>query len=1458
MRVGGNRIAVFVCAFVFALLGVVHDGQAAEAAPNAAKPEAVPDPLKPWVGWVLNGKEQALCPLVHGSTEARRCLWSGRLALEVDEKGATFSQSFALDAKGFAPLPGNGVRFPLDTKVDGKAASVVLRGDVPVVQVEPGEHVVSGRFLWDSAPEELAVPLETGLLSLVLRGQAVPVPRRDEKGTLYLARQSTNEEGERLEIVVHRMLSDDVPAVLTTRIELNVSGKGREVLLGRALPDGFTPLSLETPLPVRVEPDGHLRAQLRPGSYSIVLTARSQGPVQAIKRPAPDGPWREGEEVWVFEARPNLRVVTVEGANAIDPQQTSLPAAWKRLPAYPMKVGDTLRLVESRRGDADPAPDSLTLTRRLWLDFDGTGYTATDVIDGNLSRASRLEAEPPMRLGRASVAGRDQFLTKEPGGKGVGIEVRPGTIHLAADSRIEGDVRSLGAVGWEHDFHKVSATLHLPPGWSLVAASGADDVPESWVRHWSLFELFFAIILALACGRLFGIRWGIVTLVLFALTFPEASAPKWWWLFIVVPEAIHRLVPEGGWKRAFNYMRYASFVVLCVIAIPFAVVHVRQGMFPVLALNESSRDGGDGLPNLLMRKAAESPATEAAPEPAAPPPAQTATVGGVPPDEGAQDADKAKDKEKTIGQLAQNRPDRAGKVDDLLPRSSPSSTSSYDGKKAGDLRQYNAEEYDPRAIVQTGPGLPTWQWNPVHLNFSGPVQHGQSIHLFLLSPLHNVLLAFLRIALLTLVVLRVFPGGFDRLRRFVRGARPPVAAAAAALAIVFALRGTARADVPNDAVLKELGDRLTKTPACAPVCADASRLAITARGRELRLRMSIDALARVAVPIPGGPNAWLPDSVRVDGKLTGHLATDGGKLWIALEPGSHDVILEGPLPESGAVQLPLPLRPHRTEVSAEGWSVAGVHENGIADDVLQISRIEPVKPGEQKLTAGTLPPLVRVDRTIKVGLSWQVETRVVRIGQTGSAIVVRVPLLAGESVTTADVRTSSGAVDLNLPPNAREAAWTSVLVQRSPLALVAPSDPAIVEVWRVDLGPLWHADYKGLPKAHAEPGAAAIPEWHPWPAEKLDVELTKPEGAEGQSFTFDNVHYTVRPGLRATDATLEMTVRASRGIEHVVLLPEGSIVESLKKQGVSQPFRQDGRKVTLTFAPGAESIALQFRLPQAIEAFYRAPSIDLGAPSVNVRVTVVQGDRWLLWLGGPRVGPVVLFWSLLVVLAIVATALSRARRVPLRLVSWLLLLVGLSQIHVVFGAIFVLWLLALAYRESHPEVPGGDAVFNLRQIALVPLTLAALSVLVAAVHQGLLGAPSMQVQGNGAPYEPLTWFTDRSGAVPAMPLVVNVPLFVYRLAMLAWALWVALALLRWLKWGFRAFGTGGLWKKSVPRRVETPYRGPYPYPAGAVPPGYPPQPYAPAPAPAPAPEAAAPPAPEPSPSPPSPKDPNEK
>jgi hypothetical protein len=237
---------------------------------------------------------------------------------------------------------------------------------------------------------------------------------------------------------------------------------------------------------------------------------------------------------------------------------------------------------------------------------------------------------------------------------------------------------------------------------------------------------------------------------------------------------------------------------------------------------------------------------------------------------------------------------------------------------------------------------------------------------------------------------------------------------------------------------------------------------------------------------------------------------------------------------------------------------------------------------------------------------------------------------------------------------------------------------------------------------------------------------------------------------------------------------------------------------------------------------FRTPSVDLGAASVNANTTITMPpERWVLALRGPHLGPVVLFWSLLAVVLAVAGAIGAMRRTPLGIWQWMLLSVGLSQVHVVAAACVVGWLHLLAWRE---KTDLGRTAFNLRQLAIVFGTGVAFVVLLAAVHQGLLGYPDMQVSGNHSSATDLNWFTDRSEPVLASPLVVSAPMFVYRVAMLAWALWLALSVVRWLRWGFGAFASGGFWRRRpAPAPVPmSPHRMPgMPFPppeGGAAPP----------------------------------------
>jgi hypothetical protein len=169
-----------------------------------------------------------------------------------------------------------------------------------------------------------------------------------------------------------------------------------------------------------------------------------------------------------------------------------------------------------------------------------------------------------------------------------------------------------------------------------------------------------------------------------------------------------------------------------------------------------------------------------------------------------------------------------------------------------------------------------------------------------------------------------------------------------------------------------------------------------------------------------------------------------------------------------------------------------------------------------------------------------------------------------------------------------------------------------------------------------------------------------------------------------------------------------------------------------------------------------------------------------------------------------ALVLSLVPRSPLRLVEWMLLSVGLTQVPLPAALVVVLWLFLLSVRGRAGPLP--PAVFNLLQVVLIGLTFLSLGVFVAVVAEGLLGHPEMFIRGNGSSRTILRWYEARCGTALPQPGCFSISIWWYRLAMLLWALWLAAALLRWLRWAWTCFSDGGFFRKSArpPRKAAGP------------------------------------------------------
>ncbi|GAA3698198.1 hypothetical protein GCM10022421_00560 [Oceanisphaera sediminis] len=1328
----------------------------------ALSPEQVPTPLQPWVDWVLHGEEQRHCPFLYNQGASHHCAWPSRLTLDLGDNGGRFSQQWQLYREDWVTLPGDQRHWPRQITVNGKPVAVSANQGNPSIRLPAGNHRIEGQWQWQRLPKHLTLNPDTGLLALTINEKPIAETDLDNNGRLWLGKRQADGDkppsgGDALALQVYRQVEDNIPLQVTTLVNLEVAGEQRELLLGPVLLDEQIPLLLNSPLPARLEPDGRLRVQVRPGRWSIRLVSRHPNNVSNLTLATVPAPWPK-QEVWVFKAMNQLRLVEVENLVSIDPQQTSLPREWQRLPAYRINQGDRMQLREIRRGDREPEPDRLSLQRRMWLDFDGGGYTLQDRITGRMTQGWRLEATPALQLGRVSIDRQPQFITRLPDSDRVGVEVRRGALELSADSRYQGNIGTLPAVGWNTDVQHLHTQLHLPPGWTLLSASGMDSAPSTWLQRWTLLDLFLVLIAALAAYRLWGWQWGLLALLTLVLIWHQSSGlgpPRWVWLHLLAATALLRVLPAGRLRKFMIGYRNLGLLVLGLIAIPFMVAEVRSAMYPQLAHTSSYRSV---------------PLADQAP---------TAVTSDA--EQGLSVPQSTPLQELTGKRLA----------------AAPSTGQSQP-----------LTQIDPNARVQTGPGLPDWQWNSVELSWNGPVQRDQQIQLVLLPPTANLLLNLLRVALVGLLVLRMAGINFQRGRGFylqhsLLSAWLPVwLPIGLLLPLLLALPAPVQAEMPDARLLEQLKTRLLAPPDCLPDCALISQMKLTIDPQQidpqqLVAELEVHTQAAVAVPLPADADHWLPRQVLLNGDPAPALRRgSNGELYLPLPPGIHRVKMSGPLPAQGGVQLPLTLRPHNVTVQASGWTVQGIDENGVPEAQLQLSRIKTASATQPTaLEPGALPDFVRVERILRLDLDWMIETRVTRQSPVGQPISLQIPLLAGESVLTDGVRVQNDQVMLVLAANQQQARWQSRLEKAPRLTLTAPDTRRWTEVWQVDTSPIWHLESGGIPVIHHQ-GATGnwLPEWRPWPGESIRLDISRPAGVDGQTLTIDSTRLTLKPGQRAIDASLQLQLRSSQGGQHSLQLPDNISLQSVAINGKVQPIRLQGQTLTLPLTPGVQRLEVNWRHNQGISPLLSTPHIDPGSAGVNNHIELELGkDRWILFAMGPRLGPAVLFWSLLAMTLLLALGLSRISFTPLRFHHWLLLGIGLTQVPLWMALVVVGWLLALGLRGRWQHAEAGR-LFNLAQIGLVLLTLLALSYLFFAIQQGLLGLPDMQISGNNSHGNTLRWYQDRSeGALP-QAWVLSVPLLVYRLLMLAWALWLAFALLRWLRWGWECFSSQGIWR----------------------------------------------------------------
>lgn len=1404
---------------VVALSTSVHAQTTADA--------SIPPPLKEWRGWVLKDLEYRACPFVANkapdSAEDFICAWPGRLNLASRADGATFSIHWRVETAGWVALPGDEQHWPQQVTLNAQRVPVLARENAPMLWLQPGSFEIAGRIPWSEQPQSLTVPQSIGLVALSVDGKAVVPVQRDGAEVTLGRVTAAAPEADNVDVRVYRKLTDGLPAQLTTRLLINVSGQAREEVFGPALPAGFAPLALESAWPARLDSDGKLHVQVQPGANTLTLEARATAPLAAATALVPAPPWSK-QEIWSYEALPRLRVTAASGAVQLDPRQAEVPPEWQALPAFGMADGAKLTIEERSRGMAADEANRLNLQREAWLDFDGAGWYARDRLSGRMTKDWRFDVAAPFSLEQASALNSTRYPGGEPllvtrGAKpdATGVEWRTPGVDLLAGVRIAAPA-SMPVGGWQQTFDHVQATLHFPFGYKLLGAPGADSAGGSWIAGWTLLDLFVCAIVVLLAWRLFGPLGAVAAAVYLLLGYQEADRPLKSLLAAFAFALIARALPAGRLGNVALWLRRAALLVLILVALPFVADQVRYALYPQLEQSrtifaqtaEYAAQAAGGFADERMRgmpQGAPVPQDVApvAEEPMAMDQVTTTTAMTPPPRPmpAAPPAPVAKSEMKAAREKASSLGALGGANG---PRQNADTGSPI----------VVIDRYSESTVVQTGSGTPSWTLgSTAWLAWSGPVLASQSIHLlvappWLVRPLRIVLAVLLAWLVLSLVRNAAAP-------RNVGGAKLVIGAllVGGALAGGMLTAGSAQAQgLPNAELLAQLRARLTEAPKCAPLCAGIAEAQVNANGDSIGVVLEVHAAERIALPLPNDDAGAGVKSIQVDGVADDAVARDGeGVLWLALARGVHRVQIEYAA-HADQVALAFALKPARVLFQGKGWESAGIEDGRLLTETLTLTRAHDSASTATTTGVQQFPPYVRVQRNLALGLEWTASTSVERLSPAQGGFTLEVPALAGEHVTSAGIKVQNGKVPVAIGDGVAAMNWQSTLDKGETLALKAPALAERAEVWRVVVSPTWHVEFSGVPgvglDAAENPNEFRNFEFHPLPGETLSMRITRPAAMQGAARAIDGVTLRSEAGQRAATHTLSFTLRASQGGDQAIVLPKDAELLGVSRDGQTLNVRVLDGKLSLPVAPGSHAFEVRFRDANPIASIARTPAISLGLPAANVWLDLqLPADRWLLAAFGPAVGPAVLYWGELIVMIALAFALARTRRTPLRFRDWLLLGLGFSTFSWSALLIVVAWLFAFDWRRRG-DVLRSDLQFNLMQVALVLLTLVALLALASAIPQGLLGQPDMHVAGTASGAFALRWFADRSAAdLLPQASAVSLPLWVYKVLMLAWALWLANAVIGWLRDGFAAWTREGYWRarpKAQPIAVEAPAR----------------------------------------------------
>lgn len=1372
--------------------------------------EHLPEALKGWDKWVMDGVLSDNCRYSYNNKNKQFCFFLSELSLDISPKSLEFTQNVTLLADGYVQIPGSVGSFPVKATVNNKDFPIILKGGKAYVNLEQGKYTIVGQIKSMEEIRNVIVPENAAILNVYKLGVEVKNPTVDN-GVLRLETKSTARgETDDLTVFVYRKIYDDIPLSMNVHLSLNVTGKERVENLGKIIPENFALVSINSNLSTYVHKNGDLMVEVKPGNNIVDISLRQISPSLDLK--LDNSPVEQ--EIWVFENDDTRRVIQVPVMlRSVQAQNTSLPQAWKRLPAYEVSKGNkfTLKAIPFDKN----RPDSLRLQRDIKLAFAGDLYSISDNISGTFYDDERLSVVSPLTFYSSSINGEPQAITSTKDNPDSGIEIRKGSANIQNILRVENSNKNIPAAGYNKIFDSVTWNLQLAPGYKLFYASGADSVSNSWISNWNLMSVFLVALLTVSVYHLFGFWKALVAAGAFVLICPVFFAFIAISFIICGVIFIQRHIEEDKKVQKFlSFIKYSLCLFLLIASFAFAVNHLRQAMYPGLEsvsmtflMNfidyrflaifylvsvvvymfynvyknpQRSMTRKVVYTILFFLFIGFSGIVSIA--------GYFLSYGYFP------------DRYDTFYEESVDtfRSSSVKEVAYAAPSVAKMKSSSLLDKGYAKYQSLNAI----KNIAQTGVGFPSWTdyKNKSTLYINGPVDSGDIFSLYLISPTINVILSFMRVILGFVVLYWLL----DK-RVIMRNINlKNISQKLAVLAFVFLLFNplSARAEagsIPSDSMLKELETKLNRNyiPSCIPDCISIPEASLTQSNKELVLSFKVYSNDdNLVLPLPTIKSAgvgYAKLQKLIKNGVNADIVSENNILYVPIDKNTNIFELYYELDDSSnsfifSSYIPI----NYIETNLSDFSLSAMGDNNQKLQNFQINRVKKNEDSvivQEKEEVSRLEPETYfiVYRTFDISSIWEVKTKIVRINNLTEVSSFNLPTLSGEKILTTDGVLLKDGVRLSFSPNEKEKELVSIVPVEQDITLKSPqATMGYKEIWKFKIDNIWSFKYDGVTQSSSNNQYITF---NPYYGEVLNMSIVAPNSVDGYVVTIDDVNQDTSLGRDVLETNISLKLRASESGVHDIVLPENTSIKSLTVGGKTYPITINDNVFTIPVVQGVNNISFTAETKEAIGNVISIPEYDLNAPMVDIKQSVkVPYKKWILYIDGPVKGTAVLFWSMLPVWLIAALALSCFKFMPLKFIHWFVLLLGLSQTSLIFTIIIVLWFALIGLKS---KLGAKSSIEKILQVAIPLLTLAFIYSLFRGVYSGLLGNWNMNIQGYrsylSSGFANLGWYQDISMGKLPTPKVFTLPIAIYRTIMVLWSIWLSVYFVRWARWGFAIY-----------------------------------------------------------------------